>query len=393
MKAIICGAGIAGLAAALSLHRHGWSVVLVERAQELRNGGYMIDFFGPGFDAAERLGILPRLHDKAHPVGAIDWVDASGATRAKLNYKLMQAAAGGKLFPLLRGDVEQVLYEAVRDKVDIRFGTTITGFSSTANGVSVALADGTSLDGDLLVGADGIHSSIRHQAFGSEAQFLRPLGFETAAYFFRDAEATRTLAGAFAMLTVPGRLAGFYEVDRGRLASFFVARSDGAGRPADPRQRLREVYGDLGWIVPEALAAAPEPDEIYFDTVAQVEMPCWHKDRVVLIGDAAYAVSLVAGQGASMALAGGTVLGEALGSTADIATALQSLEESLRNTVLQKQRGGRRTAGWFVPQTRTRIALRNLAFNALNTPLIARLMSPLFSLDSKGFAVGPAGGR
>jgi 2-polyprenyl-6-methoxyphenol hydroxylase-like FAD-dependent oxidoreductase len=108
---------------------------------------------------------------------------------------------------------------------------------------------------------------------------------------------------------------------------------------------------------------------------------------VVLVGDAAYAVSLMAGQGASLALAGGAVLGEALAAGGDIEAALTGMEERLAPMVAQKQRSGRRTARWFVPATRLHAGLRNMAMNLLGMPAFARLLSPLFSLDGKGFSV------
>ena len=144
----------------------------------------------------------------------------------------------------------------------------------------------------------------------------------------------------------------------------------------------------FGWVVSAALDAAPHTTEIYEDVVAQVEMPRWSNGKVVLIGDAAYAVSLVAGQGASMALAGGTLLGELLTPGTAIEPALRAMEAQLRPAVLKKQRSGRRTAHWFVPATPLHIALRNLAFRAMNTRLLSGLLSQVFSLDSKGFVGG-----
>jgi 2-polyprenyl-6-methoxyphenol hydroxylase-like FAD-dependent oxidoreductase len=387
MKAVISGAGIAGLASALSLHKAGWQVVLLERAAALRRGGYMIDFFGPGFEAAGRLGLIEDLRRRAHQVETIEWVDAQGRSGARVSYPLMQRAVGGKLFPLLRGDVEEVLATALPEGVSLRFGTTLEALRPRPAGVNVTLTGGEQLEADLLVGADGIHSQVRRLAFGPEEQFLRPLGYETAAYFFDSESVRNQLAGNFVMATAPGRLAGFYEVDDGRLASFFAFDSSGDGHPADPVAVLRERFAGFGWVVPEALDAAAAAGDIYYDVVAQVAMPRWHSGRVVLVGDAAYAVSLMAGQGASLALAGGAVLGEALAAGGDIEAALTGMEARLAPMVAQKQRSGRRTARWFVPATRLHAGLRNMAMNLLGMPAFARLLSPLFSLDGKGFSV------
>lgn len=392
MKAIIAGAGIAGLAAALSLNRHGWDVEIVEKAKDFRSGGYMIDFFGPGFDAAERLGLLPALRRRSSDIDKIDWVGADGRIDARLDYRLMQKTVRGRLFPLLRGDVEDVLREALPSEVSVRFGKTVTAVAQDSAGVEATLSDGQVMTADLLVGADGIHSTVRQAVFGPESQFLRPLGYRTAAYFFEDAEVTRRLGGTFSMLTLPGRLAGFYEAMPGRLASFFVWTDDSLQPDRDPAATLRARFGDLGWVVPAALEAAARATDIYEDVVAQVEMERWSERRVMLIGDAAYAVSLVAGQGASMALAGGTILGELLTPGTAIVPALQAMETRLRAAVLEKQRGGRRTARWFVPATPMHIALRNLAFRAMNTRLLSGLLSGVFSLDGKGFVVGPGRG-
>ena len=109
MKAIVSGAGIAGLSAALALSRQGWDVLVVERARGLRARGYMIDFFGPGYDAAERLGVLPALKAAAHRVDEVELLDGQGRRTAAINYRLAATAVGGKLLALLRGDVERVL--------------------------------------------------------------------------------------------------------------------------------------------------------------------------------------------------------------------------------------------------------------------------------------------
>lgn len=392
MKALIAGAGIAGLAAALSLHRRGWQVEIVEKAKSFRSGGYMIDFFGPGFDAAERLGLLPALKRRSSDIDKVDWVGADGRIDAKLDYRLMQTAAKGRLFPLLRGDVEEVLREALPAEITVRFGTRVTAVEQDETRVHATLSDGRVEDADLLVGADGIHSTVRQAVFGAERDFLRPLGYRTAAYFFEDAQVTRQLGGSFSMLTQPGRLAGFYEATPGRLASFFVWTDDEVAADRDPGATLRKEFGDLGWVVPAALDAVPQAHDVYEDVVAQVEMPRWSDGRVVLIGDAAYAVSLVAGQGASMALAGGTLLGELLTAGTPIAPALRAMEQQLRPVVQEKQRSGRRTARWFVPATQLHIVLRNLAFKAMNTRALSGLLSQVFSLDGKGFAVGAGRG-
>ena len=181
MKALICGAGIAGLALAQRLQAHGWEVCLVEHASGPRQQGYMLDFIGPGYDAAEAMGVLARLQQVAYPVDQVTYVDRSGRRRARIDYRPFARLLNGRLLTIMRPDLEAALREAVADHVDLRFGYSVATIDHSPTGVSVALTDGTRIEADVLVGADGVHSAVRRLVFGPEEPFLRYLGFHAAA--------------------------------------------------------------------------------------------------------------------------------------------------------------------------------------------------------------------
>lgn len=87
MRAVICGAGIAGLALAGRLHNVlGWEVVVLEKASRPRTEGHMVDIFGPGYDAAEAMGVLPWLEELRYPVSEAALVDGRGRCRVRLAY-------------------------------------------------------------------------------------------------------------------------------------------------------------------------------------------------------------------------------------------------------------------------------------------------------------------
>lgn len=115
MRAVIIGGGIAGLAAALRLHQIGWEALVVERAPERRGGGYGVTFGGIGYDAADRMGILSALQDKAFITTELVYRKPNGERRFALTAQTIAATMGRRSFTILRGDIESVLYEAVRD--------------------------------------------------------------------------------------------------------------------------------------------------------------------------------------------------------------------------------------------------------------------------------------
>ncbi|WP_326551692.1 FAD-dependent oxidoreductase [Micromonospora sp. NBC_01813] len=384
MKAVICGAGIAGLALAHRLNAAGWSVTVLEQAPAPRTEGYMIDFFGPGYDAIERMGLLPQLHEHGYRVRALTYRDDQGRRRASLSYTRFADMVDGRLISIMRPDLERLLREALPERVALRYGSRLTRVDHRADRVDATTADGTIHRADVLVGADGIHSTVRRLVYGDERHYLRHLGFHTAAWVFDDDAVREAVGDEFALTDSTRRQLGCYVLRDGRVAVFAVHRAADPTIPADPRAALQQEYADLGWIAPQALAACPPADELYYDQVAQIELPSWSQGRVVLVGDSCQAVSLLAGQGASLAVAGAWTLADELSRALDptaaadpriIATAVRRYETAMRPMVTDKQQVARRGARWFVPERRWWLHARRAALAAAGLPGMDRMIA------------------
>ena len=140
-------------------------------------------------------------------------------------------------------------------------------------------------------------------------------------------------------------------------------------------RRFTSTYADLGWLVPDALAYYPSASALYYDQVAQIEMPNWTRGRVALLGDACQAVSLLAGQGASLAVAAAYVLGTELRRTPTVPEALARYRSRLAPVVAEKQAAGRRAAEWFLPTSPSRLALRRVThLRAMRLPGLDHLI-------------------
>jgi 2-polyprenyl-6-methoxyphenol hydroxylase-like FAD-dependent oxidoreductase len=387
MNVLISGGGIAGLTLALCLQRRGHEPLVVERSPQLRDEGYMIDFLGAGYDASEKMNILPDLERIHYQIPRLAFVDSRGKERFSVDYAtLRNSLFGGRHFNFMRGDLERLLYSKIVDHVAVRFGTEVESFEQDEAEVMVKLTDGTAGSFDLLVGADGLHSHIRELAFGEERCFSRSLGYYTAAFVVDDPGMRESLGDAFYTLTVPGRQVAIYPIRGGRLAAFFIHRASRAladfGEKS-ARRELREEYGGMDWIVPELLARVPSRPGPYFDEVAQIEMPSWSMGRVALVGDACGCVSPLGGQGASLAMATSYVLAEELGAApTDIAAAMGRYERRLRPAVEKVQNAGRRFAKWFVPENHARLVVRDAATRLAANPLASLVLKHRFAWTS-----------
>jgi 2-polyprenyl-6-methoxyphenol hydroxylase-like FAD-dependent oxidoreductase len=373
--AVIVGAGIAGLSAALRLRQTGWEPVVIERAPARRDGGFALVLHGIGYDTVQRRGLLPELEKRTFDPFELRYVGPDGRLRFSVPSSAMRAILGTRKLTLLRGDVEDVLYQRVKDTVDVRFGTTVRAIDQDTQGVRVALDRGTSLEADLLIGADGVHSSIRELAFGPEERFRVDLDRMVVA-FMLDERPPGTAEGTTTTQAGVGRTVTVTCLGAGRTAAFFVyANGDPAAEVAKgPVRAVDDVFGELGWEVPQLRAQLRASASVYFDSVSQITLDRWTSGRVVLLGDAAWCVSLFAGYGASLAIGGADLLATKLQQDDDVTRALDAWETELRPTVRKRQLTGRRNTSAQAPPTRVHLAVRNLAMRLAARPLVQRIL-------------------
>jgi 2-polyprenyl-6-methoxyphenol hydroxylase-like FAD-dependent oxidoreductase len=346
----------------------------------------MIDFFGPGFDVAERLGLLPALEGIHYPVEKLVFVGSSGRARAELEYRRLRAYMfRDRHFNFMRGELEQVLFGHLPDSVELRFGVSPLAFRPDRDGVVVATSDGRSERFDLVVGADGVHSATRGLAFPPGSAKETRLGCHTAAFVLAG-QPRRLESDAFVTLSDADISAAAYPIRGDRTATFFLYRAGHAieDRSAKAcRLQLEAAFRGCGWITDQLLDAFPDAKGgLYFDDVTQIQLDRWSRGRVALIGDACGAVSLLAGQGASMAMAGAYILAQELErSHGEIEAAFARYEARVRPAVEVRQRSAHRNAGWFLAKSHFRAVLRDRVTDWFVRSPAVRLFGPWLAGD------------
>lgn len=372
---MISGAGIAGPALAYWLKAADFEPTIVERAPALRRGGYVIDFWGLGYDLAERMGLLGAINRVGYHVREMRIVNGDGQPVAGFGTEIFSELTAGRYVTLQRSDLSRLLFEKSREQVESIFDDTIVSLEERADCVRVQFERERERQFDLVIGADGLHSRTRTLAFGPQSRFEKHLGyavaaFETRGYHPRDED-------IYSMYGRPGRMLGRFTLrdDRTLFLFVFVAGREDLPATVDAQKTLlRDLYRHDSWECCKVLAELERTEALYFDSVSQIRMHNWSRGRIALVGDAAFCVSLLAGQGSALAMISAYVLaGELAAAAGQYQLAFSRYEALLRSYINAKQRGAERFAGAFAPKTQFGLLFRNLVVKAFAFPGLARL--------------------
>ena len=179
---LISGASIAGPTLAYWLKRYGFTPTVIERAPQLREGGYPVDVRFEAVQVAKLMGIWPRLQQEKTTIEEMSFVNERNQRISRVNIQAVPKALGVDVVEIMRGDLARTLYELTKDEVEYCFGDSIQALKQDEEGVDVTFERGGSRRFDLLVGADGLHSIVRTLVFGDEAQFERYFGYQVGVF-------------------------------------------------------------------------------------------------------------------------------------------------------------------------------------------------------------------
>ncbi|SEP58677.1 FAD-dependent monooxygenase [Microlunatus flavus] len=344
IRVLVQGASIAGPALAYWLRRYGAEVTVVEQAPGLRQGGQAVDARGVAREVVRRMGLEAQVQAARTRTAGVQQVDATG----NVVHTERAEDQGGDGYvaeiEILRGDLARVLHEATRDDVEHLFGDRVAALAQDADGVDVTFAGGAQRRFDLVVGADGVHSSLRRMAFGPHESIVRHLGLVVAWF---------SLPNAFGLdrwlveHAEGGRCAGLRPVqdtERAIATLWFPAPAQALDHrdAAGQKDLLRAGMAGFGWRTDEILGHVDDAGDFYLDECAQVVLDRWSRGRVGLIGDAAYSASPMSGAGTGLALVGAFLLaGELAGAGWDPEAGFAGYQRRMQDYVDANQEIGR----------------------------------------------------
>jgi 2-polyprenyl-6-methoxyphenol hydroxylase-like FAD-dependent oxidoreductase len=378
---LISGASVAGPALAWWLSRHGFRPTVVERAPQLRGGGYAVDFRG-----AAHLGVLAKM-------GLLDAVKARQTRLTRTTMVDQQGRPVGQMpahvfagdVEILRGDLAGILYQATRESTEYLFGDSITRLDERSGGVHVWFEHAEPRTFSLVIGADGLHSNVRRLVWGEHDRFIEDLGLCVSIFSMPDSFG---LDHAGLLYSVPGRTAGVFSAGDGQAIAqlYFTAPASSYDHrdTAGHKQIVTEAFADMGWRVPELLAAMQQAPDFYFDSVSQVHLDRWSAGRAALVGDAACAAG-PGGNGTGSAVVAAYVLaGELAAAGGDHRAAFERYEQLLRPYVTKGQKQASGSRDFLAPATAKKIAQLQRFYKMLPYLPVKHLMKYLTTRTASG---------
>jgi 2-polyprenyl-6-methoxyphenol hydroxylase-like FAD-dependent oxidoreductase len=363
---LIAGAGIGGLASAIALRTAGMEVFVCEKEADLRESGAGLTLWPNAVHALRRLGLGSRLDGLGVRLQRSDIYSRSGKLLATAMMDDYVGRYGAPAMGIHRADLLSLLADALGRR-HVRLDARLKRFEERDGRVSAQLA-GTQIEVDLLVGADGVHSTVRRLLRGSEPP--RHSG-HFAWRGIASGAAPAMEPNSVGVVLARGSHFGWLPVGEGRTYWFGVGRT---GEDPDPMRHF------LNWAspVPELVQATPPGSVLIDDLVDRPPSSTWGRGRVTLVGDAAHAMLPGLGQGACSALEDAVVLGEKVASTGDPVTALRRYERDRRRRARRLQSASR--LGFEFLQWRNPLArsLRAALFK-LPPALLQRQQSWMFS--------------
>ncbi|MFF0043983.1 FAD-dependent monooxygenase [Streptomyces mirabilis] len=373
-RVLIAGGGIGGLAAALALQRAGLEPVVFERAEALRDGGAGLHIWTNGVLALDCLGVAGQVLRTAPAQQVAHFSTHRGEVLGAWPVGDFVERYGAPTIAVERSVLHGVLREALHGS-PVRTGAHVSGFEQDEDGVTVRFADGGSERGDLLIGADGIHGTVRDALFGPARN--RYSGY--IAWRGRSPLQHPDIPpGTFNAMFGPGTRFTYYDVAPGLVHWMSVANGPAGGRDAPGvREMLLRRHRGWGGPVADILAATPQEDIIRGDVEGRSPERRWGQGRVTLLGDAAHPITFNIGQGACQALEDALVLAEHLEHADDPIAALRRYERERRARTAPLQR----------------IAWRIGRMGAVRNPLLIRAREAFMrkNWNTKAFAAAEKG--
>lgn len=307
LKAIVIGAGMAGLAAGIALRQAGYEVEIYEKTSKLRPAGAGISLWSNGIKVLNKLGLGKEVAAIGGQMNRMEYRNQQGEVLNDINLIPLMEQVGQRPYPVSRTDLQQMMLTAFRES-DVRMGMRCVEVKQDADSATAIFEDGSTATGDVVIGADGIHSAVREYLGGGKVE-PRYAGYVN---WNGIVEASPDLAASdvWVIYVGDGKRASMMPIGDNRFYFFF-----GCPKPQGTQVSLEEIRAELketfaGWAQPvQNLIDKLDPEQVNRLEISDIDpLPHLVKGRIALVGDAGHATTPTLGQGGCQAMEDAEVL-------------------------------------------------------------------------------------
>jgi FAD-dependent urate hydroxylase len=311
LRAVIVGAGMGGLTAALALRQAGYRIELYDRAPALAPAGAGVSLWSNGIKVLSRLGLGEAVRAIGGPMQQMSYLSKAGEVLTRFSLEPLVEAVGQRPYPVARTDLQRMLLDAVGSE-HVKLGANCVAVEQDAARATAVFADGQRATGDVVIGADGTHSIIRSHVLGEKVE-RRYAGYVN---FNGLVPQSDELAPVDTWVTYVGehKRASLMPVGGGRFYFFFDVPLERGQPPVASNVAAELSHHFAGWALPvQRLIERLDPARVTRAEIFDIEpLARLVRGRVALLGDAAHSTVPDLGQGGCQAMEDGWVLANAL---------------------------------------------------------------------------------
>jgi 2-polyprenyl-6-methoxyphenol hydroxylase-like FAD-dependent oxidoreductase len=370
---LISGGGIAGLTAAQLLSAQGHRVTVTDRASSFAKAGFLISLKSFGVRIMEELGLTAELQAASSPSESVSFLEKGGKVIRNISYEKMN---GNMERPVLisRGGLHHILYDGLKDRINISFSTTISEVTSAGGKAEVLFSDGRGMEADLVIVSEGLRSSTRERYFTD----ARMEDFNTLYIGGRLHTRHSCNVGDFKIYIDVNKMLSIYPVADKEIAIQCYIRHAGdlATVKERPAELLCRSFGHYGIEVTDLLNRFAGEGMMFIDKMGMVDAPDLVSGNMVLLGDAGYCPTALSGMGASLSIYGAKALSHFISKTPDDLTYACRNYNTLMQPVIRKFQGNARiNAASFIPSDEQRLDQFVSTFRAASDTELKKIMT------------------
>ncbi|MBE9463681.1 FAD-dependent oxidoreductase [Dyadobacter subterraneus] len=371
---VISGGGIAGLTAAKFLAKQGHRITVLERALSFNKSGFLISLKSFGVKIMDELGLTSELFGESSPSEFVNFRESDDTVIQKISYEKMNENIERSIL-ITRGGLHHVLYESVKNEVEIKFSSSIQELIVQGQQTNIVLGDGSILAADLLIVSEGLRSSTRENHF----RHCQLEDFNVLYMGGRLKGKHSYKVGTFNIYIDVNKMLSVYPIAAEEIAiqCYVHNTSDDLAAIKNTADKLLlESFKGYSPDTVSLLDRFVDKGLMFVDKMGMVNAPKLVQGNAVLLGDAGYCPTALSGMGASLSIYGAKALAHFIQqNTGDLKSACNSYDNLMQPIIQKFQGNARNNAASFIPDNEEKLKQFVQSFRAASEPDLHRIMT------------------